>query len=217
MKIVVRPNSRRGFTLVEIIGVVALIAVLAAVLAPRVTSVIGRGKVNSTAQGIAGLKTATMDYIAAKSSLPLRSGTGATDKAEAEGRFDADLLSGGFIERLFSCAIGSQTSDSSALTGRIHVRSLAASKAKAVKKPTATVGGDAFNLDGDNTTADFSAGQVVVSAFLPQVALNDAIALNKLIDGVVNVGATVDTEGRCIYSKADADGKVTVYVYVSHY
>ena len=52
MKIERRTQYQQGFTLVEIIGVVALIAVLAAVLAPRVTSVIGRGKINSTSQGL---------------------------------------------------------------------------------------------------------------------------------------------------------------------
>ena len=111
-------NARRlrnsgGFTLVEIIGVVALIAVLAAVLAPRVTSVMGRGKVNATAQALAGLKTATEDYLAVNSSIPYRSGTGTTNAAVREGRFDADLVAGGYLEQLFQCAIGAQDNDAS--------------------------------------------------------------------------------------------------------
>jgi len=217
MKIDATRHKRSGFTLVEIIGVVALIAVLAAVLAPRVTSVIGRGKVNSTAQAIAGLKTATMDYIAAKSSLPVRAGTAATDKAEATGRFDADLVVGGFIEKLFSCAIGSQTYDDSELTGRTHVRCLQAKKDKTVDKPTAAEGGNCFDLDRDRTTADFTAAQMIVSVFIPKVTIADAIALNKLIDNDVNTTNKADTEGRCIYSAADDEMLVSVYVYVAHY
>lgn len=212
------PRSRRhGFTLVEIIGVVALIAVLAAVLAPRVTSVIGRGKINSTSQGIAGLKTATMDYIAAKSSIPVRAGTGATNAAVATGRFDADLVAGGFTEKLFTCAIGSQTFDSSDLSTRTHVRSLRAVADASVDAPTATAGGDCFDLDRDATTVDFTTVQVVVSAFIPEVPISDAIALNKLIDNSVNTGSGADVEGRCIYSAADSDNRVTVYVYIAHY
>lgn len=217
MKIAGQRTHRHGFTLVEIIGVVALIAVLAAVLAPRVTSVIGRGKINSTSQGIAGLKTATMDYIAAKSSIPVRAGTGATNAAVATGRFDADLVAGGFTEKLFTCAIGSQTFDSSDLPTRTHVRSLRAAADASVDAPTATAGGDCFDLDRDATTADFTTVQVVVSAFIPDVPLADAIALNKLIDNSVNTGSGADVEGRCIYSAADNDNQVTVYVYVAHY
>lgn len=217
MKIERRTQHQQGFTLVEIIGVVALIAVLAAVLAPRVTSVIGRGKINSTSQGIAGLKTATMDYIAAKSSIPIRAGTGATNAAVATGRFDADLVAGGFTEKLFTCAIGSQTFDSSDLSNRTHVRSLRAVADASVDAPTATAGGDCFDLDRDATTADFTTVQVVVSAFIPDVPVSDAIALNKLIDNSVNTGSGADVEGRCIYSAADSDNQVTVYVYVAHY
>ncbi len=217
MKIERRTQYQQGFTLVEIIGVVALIAVLAAVLAPRVTSVIGRGKINSTSQGIAGLKTATMDYIAANSSLPVRAGTAATNAAVATGRFDADLVAGGFTEKLFSCAIGSQTFDSSALTGRTHVRSLAAMVSKTVSKLSSDYGGDCFDLDRDAATADFSAVQKVVSLFIPEVAISDAVALNKLLDGDVNSDSSEDTIGRCIYPAADDEGKTTVYIYVAHY
>jgi len=212
-------NTRRGagFTLIEIIGVVAVIAILAAVLTPRVISVIARGKVNGTAQSLASLKTATTDYVVKNGSLPGRDGTGSTNGAVATGRFDADLVAGGFTEKLFACAIGAQTFDETALTGRIHVRSQSATAAASVTDPTATVGGANFNLDRDTATADFTSGQRVVSAFIPGVALGDAIELNKILDGDTNTGTTADTTGRCMYSAAGGDNTVTVYVYIAHY
>ncbi len=214
---IVSYKQRVGFTLIEIIGVVAIIAILAAVLTPRVIKVIARGKVNSTAQSLGSLKTATTDYIVKNGSLPLRDGTGATNAAVAVGRFDADLIAGGFLEKLFSCAIGTQLFDESALTGRIHVKSQTAVSAGAVAAPTATVGGTNFNLDRDPSTADFTASQVVVAAVIPGVAIGDAIELNKILDGDTNTGTAADTVGRCIYSAAAPDNTVTVYVYIGHY
>jgi prepilin-type N-terminal cleavage/methylation domain-containing protein len=214
-----RNNGSRknpGFTLIEIIGVVAVIAILAAVLTPRVVSVIARGKVNATAQSLGSLKSATADYIGKNGSVPLRAGTGATNAAVATGRFDADLIAGGFTEKLFSCSVGNQTFDSSALTGRTHVRTLTAVSAAAVATPTATVGGDNFNLDRDTATADFTTGQTVATAFIPAVSLTDAVALNKILDGDDNTGTGADTTGRCMYSDG-AGGTVTVYVYIAHY
>jgi len=212
-----RSRQQTAFTLIEIIGVVAVIAILAAVLTPRVVSVIARGKVNATAQSLGSLKSATADYIAKNSALPVRSGTGATNSAVATGRFDADLVAGGFTEKLFACSVGTQTFDASALTGRIHVRSLAAASAASVTAPTATVGGDNFNLDRDTATADFTTGQTVVAAFIPGTSITDAIALNKILDGDDNTGTGADTTGRCMYSAAAADNTVTVYVYIAHY
>ena len=210
-------RAKRGFTLIEIIGVVAIIAILAAVLTPRVVKVIGRGKVNSTAQSLGSLKTATTDYIAKNAALPLRDGTGATNGAVAIGRFDADLVVGGFTEKLFACAIGTQLFDASALLGRTHVRSQTVTSAGAVGAPTATVGGVNFDLDRDPASADFSTGQVVVAAFIPGVSITDAIDLNTILDGDVNVGTGADITGRCIYSAASAANTVTVYVYIAHY
>ncbi len=210
-------RARAGFTLIEIIGVVAVIAILAAVLTPRVISVIARGKVNGTAQSLAGLKTATTDYVVKNGSLPARAGTGSTNAAVATGRFDADLVSGGFTEKLFSCSIGSQTFDASALTGRTHVRSQTAASSATVTAPTATVGGTNFDLDRDTTTADFTTSQTIVSAFIPGVNIADAIELNKILDGDTNSGTSADTTGRCTYSAAASDNTVTVYVYVAHY
>ena len=205
-----------AFTLIEIIGVVAVIAILAAVLTPRVVSVIARGKVNATAQSLGSLKSATADYIGKNGTVPLRAGTGATNAAIAAGRFDADLIAGGFTEKLFSCSIGNQLFDSSALTGRVHVRTRTAASVAAVGVIDATTAGDNFNLDRDTTTADFTAGQTVVTAFIPGVALADAIALNKILDGDDNTGTASDITGRCMYSDGTG-GTVTVYVYVAHY
>jgi len=210
-----RGNS--GFTLIEIIGVVAIIAILAAVLTPRVISVIARGKINATAQSLGSLKTATADYVGKNGSIPARSGTGATNSAVATGRFDADLIANGFTEKLFSCSIGTQTFDASALTGRTHARSLTAVSWPVVAVPTATTGGDNFNLDRDVATADFAVGTMIVTAFIPGVSLTDAIALNKILDGDDNTGAAADMTGRCMYSTAAADNTVTVYVYIAHY
>jgi len=212
-----RHRAASGFTLIEVIGVVAVIAILAAVLTPRVVSVIARGKVNATAQSLGSLKSATADYVAKNGSFPVRSGTGTTNSAVSVGRFDADLVAGGFTEKLFGCSIGTQTFDASALTSRTHVRSLAAVSSGAVTAPSATVGGDNFDLDRDSSTPDFTTGQMVVSAFIPGVALSDAIALNKILDGDENTGTGADTTGRCMYSAASSANTVTVYIYVAHY
>ncbi len=210
-------TAKAGFTLIEIIGVVAVIAILAAVLTPRVISVIARGKVSATAQSLGGLKSATADYIAKNGAIPARDGTGSTNGAVATGRFDADLVTGGFTEKLFSASIGTQTFDNSALTGRIHIRSVTGTSSGTVTTPTVTVGGVNFDLDRSTASADFTTGQMVVSAFLPGTSLTDAIALNKIIDGDDNAGTGADVTGRCIYSAAAVDNTVTVYIYVAHY
>jgi prepilin-type N-terminal cleavage/methylation domain-containing protein len=208
MKMKTIPSRRaglQGLTLIEMIGVLAIIAVLAAILAPKVF----------TAVAYNHLKTACVDYYAKSGSFPLRDGTGSTNAAIATGRFDADLLAGSFLERLFSCSVGSQLNDLSTLTGRTHVRSLTA-VSNATVSVTATTGGDNFDLDGNASTADFTSANTVVSVFIPGVVVIDAVELNKLIDRATNTDTTAaDVSGRCLYS-TPSGGTTTVYIYVAH-
>jgi prepilin-type N-terminal cleavage/methylation domain-containing protein len=209
-------TGRKGFTLIEVIGVLSVIAVLAALLTPKVFDVIARGKVNSTALAYNTVKTATTDYFAQNGVFPLRSGTGSNNAAVPDGRFDADLLAAGLLDKLFACSVGWQTNAPTALTSRTHVRALAVASAGTIATPTATVGGDNYNLDRDTTTADFNEGQTVVSVFIPGMGVSDAIALNKIIDGDENFGSGADIVGKCNYS-AESNGVVTAYIYVAHY
>jgi prepilin-type N-terminal cleavage/methylation domain-containing protein len=212
-----QPKTSAGFTLAEFIVAMAIIAIIVAVACPRVIHVMARDRVNGAAQSLAFLKSATTEYIAKNGSLPNRDGTGSSNDGVGTGRFDADLVAGGFVEKLFHCAIGKQTVDETPLTGRIHVRCLAATSASSVAPPTATVGGNNFDLDRDPSTADFKAGQKIVVAFIPGVLLADAIELNKALDGDTNTGSGPDSTGRCLYSALASDETTTVYVYIAHY
>src|ERR1044071_4050175 len=61
-----RAGSRRnqGFTLIEMIGVLAVIAILAAVLVPKVFEAINNAKVNNAAMSCQTVKTAIIDHYA---------------------------------------------------------------------------------------------------------------------------------------------------------
>ncbi len=208
-----------GFTLVEVIGVVALVAVLAAVLLPRVTSLMSRGKVNATAQALVSLRTATDNYLAVNSAFPFRLGTGLTNGPAREGRFDADLVAEGFTEQLFTCPIGSQSTEAtSSLSKRVHIRSTQVSGDPTTITALSSVsGGTYFDLDRNPANVDMTSPQMVVTAFIPEVPIAEAIALNRLIDGDSNSGTAADYVGRCLYSSINNTFRVTVFVYISHH
>ncbi len=56
---VTRKSNRQAFTLIEMIGVLAVIAILAAVLIPKVFSAINNARVNNAAMSVQTVKTAS--------------------------------------------------------------------------------------------------------------------------------------------------------------
>jgi prepilin-type N-terminal cleavage/methylation domain-containing protein len=73
MKITRRTNrARAGFTLIEMIGVLAVIAILAALLIPKIFEAISNARVNNAAVNTQTVKTAIADHYAKFGSSGLR-------------------------------------------------------------------------------------------------------------------------------------------------
>lgn len=70
-------QSNKGFTLVEMIGVMAVIAILAGFAVPRVYEAIEDAKVTAVVQQIQSLKTATAEFYADTGRFPLYHSTNA--------------------------------------------------------------------------------------------------------------------------------------------
>ena len=87
MKPKLNRKSNGAFTLVEIIGVMAIIGILGAVVAPRVVDGIKEGRVTSLAQNMGNWKSATDRLVQKYQRLPI---DGAVDPRQPDGSTYAD-------------------------------------------------------------------------------------------------------------------------------
>jgi prepilin-type N-terminal cleavage/methylation domain-containing protein len=118
------PNRKhtRGYSLLELVLVLAIIAVLVGLLLPKGFDALRNARVQQVAKTVDTLKTALVDFIAmpgGNGSLPRTEGagvpatgaalSGATDIAKGNAaRLDAVLLATGKLERPLSLRMGSQ-------------------------------------------------------------------------------------------------------------
>src|SRR5437868_12689144 len=119
MKIRTSPANRAlnqsGFTLIEMIGVLAVIAILAAVLIPKVFEAINNARVNNAAMTVNSVKTACIDHYAKFGSFPVdgSSGTAVALTANQQTVFDQILLKEGFMNKPFQVKIGDGVDETS--------------------------------------------------------------------------------------------------------
>ena len=203
-----RPNGARGFTLIEMIGVLAVIAILAALLIPKVFNAINDAKVNGTVVGVETVKTALVDHYG---------------KA---GRFD-QLISGAtpnnWVNSATAGAIVGPGYDTNVLTAESLIDKPFFSKIGTNAtvqclncEATATLPGTAngaYSLSGSGTNE--TTGQYVLEAVISGVAEQDAQALSQRIDGpqLSTAIGTSDTQGRVKYATGSP---TTVYIYITH-
>lgn len=197
-----KPQSSKGFTLIEMIGVLAVIAILASLLIPKIFEAINNARVNNAAVSIQTVKTAVADHYAKFGSLASSNGIaiGATTE------YDTVLLNEGFLDKSFAVKISNLAT---------NALSTAADTAGTT---TPTAGNTAYNLDGASPVNDAS-GSFVVEALIYGVALEDARALDRLIDGLdLSYTGTAETDlrGRVKWAEQGTTDTYDIRVYVTH-
>ncbi len=184
-------RSARGFTLIEMVGVLAVIAILAALLVPKIFQAINDSKLSSTVSTLNTCKTATMSYYAQ------------TNKFTIAEDFDKVLMASNLLDSVFQCKVADSC--------KMHV----------VKSggPDTTVGYNLDGAA--NTTLNAAVVECVLTGVSIADAIElskridgEATAANALSKSDATVD---DLKGRVEY-KAPASGATTtdVYVYIAH-
>src|SRR5258708_10920891 len=161
-------RSTEGFTLIEMIGVLAVIAILAAMLLPKVFSAINDARVNNTVGSCETIKTATTDHYGKYGKL--NSVFGTNDLAATIANYDKTvLMAEGLLEKPFAAKIAEGDQRTNAV---VHLVPGGSENAAA-----------GYQLDGTVTTITTNA-QYVIEEVLYNVTAQDAKDLNDRIDGV---------------------------------
>ena len=204
-------NRSRGFTLIEMVGVLAIIAVLSALLVPRIFSAINESRLNGAITSINSAKTAAVAYYGKYGKF---GGYNGADLTTTNADWDLVLMQEGLLEKPFETKLSNLSSTNA------HQIQLVAGLPAAT---AATDSNAAYNLDNNSTSpnpANDASGKWVIQAYIQGVNIDDAIELNNRIDGsldtVTKGTTTANTIGRVKYSAPATDNTVNVLVYLAH-
>jgi prepilin-type N-terminal cleavage/methylation domain-containing protein len=214
-------RRQSGFSLVEMIGVLAIIAILAVIIVPKVFSTIASARITSAASSVNAVKAAITDFAGKYGTIPTTT---------ANSRIDDLLFTDGLMEGRFVIKIGTQPS-TPPIVGATWTRAAGAWTAaggasqatqtriicqtSTVTAP-ATANGTNFQLDG---STNLPAGSRVVAAVVVNCTGAEARELSMKIDGE-NFSATTatvaDSAGKVVYNTPSAAGLTTAYIYITH-
>ncbi len=197
-------NRRRGFTLIEMVGVLAVIAILAALLIPKIFAAINESRLNNAVTSYNSVKSAAMMYFG-KYGLFGGVGGGPLAATTVTNWDSTVLLTEGLVEKPFLTKVGTNNYVEVLPVGASGAFSAAADDGK-------------FSLDG-NGTNNTAPGLVVVEAVFQGVAQDDALELAKRIDGPYFPGSATNSYQH-FYGRVKFDlssgGAGPVYVYIAH-
>jgi len=195
-------RQSRGFTLIEMIGVLAVVAILASLLIPKIYEAIDNARLSHTVMSVQTMKTAVLEHYAKFLSLNSSNGTPLIVPGSYR-NFDSVLLAEGLIDKPFAPKLGTNAT--------IQLVDVSQPSGDATK-------GD-YDLDGDGN-GDMSGANFVVEAFISSVTQAEARALNDLLDGpslgeAPNNRNATDAAGRVVYNKTGAF--FDVHIYLTHH
>lgn len=204
------------------IGVLAIIAILAVVIVPKVFSTIASSRVTSAVGSVNTMRTAVTEFAGKYGSIPV---------TVAASRIDDLLMTTNILDTRFAVKIGTQpgatpiagaawnnTAGPWVAVGGTSQATQSRIICLASAPAVAPGSGTNYRLDG---TTNLAAGVNVVSAVITGVPLNDARDLSLKIDGeTLTQGTTsvaADVAGKVTYAApAGAATTVTVYIYLAH-
>jgi prepilin-type N-terminal cleavage/methylation domain-containing protein len=214
MKTQVQSGSR-GFTLIEMVGVLAIIAILAALLIPRVFTAIYESRMSNAIGSINTVKAAAVGYFGKYGRF---AGVGGAVLTPPDNHWDKILITEGFMERPFQTKLS--TSDE-------HFVELVAAGSDTTAPQTANDG--KYDLDNDSSHTTDTIGTWVVQAVIKGVPIQDAIELNKRIDAELEDQSVVETNKKSLYGRVKFEegttgegedqtgtGLADIYVYIAH-
>jgi prepilin-type N-terminal cleavage/methylation domain-containing protein len=221
----VSPRRRlSGFTMIEMIGVLAIIAILAVIVVPKVFSTIASSRVTSTVASINAARSSLTEFCGRYGTIPITTNNS---------RIDDLLVAANMLDNRFVVKIGAQPGSALA-TGAAWSNTTGTWTAAGGSTQTAqsriicltsntnnpsTANGANFRLSGGAT--NLPAGSRVVSAVIVGVPIGEARNLSLSIDGeplstTTAQATTADNNGKVVYAAAAATGTTTVYVYLAH-
>ncbi len=219
-------HSRRrssGFTLIEMIGVLAIIAILAVIVVPKVFSTIAGSRVTGAVASINSMRSALTEFGGRYGTVPLTT---------ANSRIDDLLVTAGMLENRFVVKIGAQPGTTvvagatwANVAGTWQTTTAGTSQATESRiicstsnvTAPATANGANFRLNG---TTNLPAGSRVVAAVIVNLTGPEARDLSLRIDGdslSQTVATTADNAGKVVYAAPNATtGLTTAYIYLAH-
>ncbi len=217
-------RDTRGFTLIEMIGVLAVIAVLAALILPKVFDVIADSRVNALAASVKAYETAVTKYYSDIGNLLPLNATG-VPTVEATGdsatvtslaarltlsRSDALVTAAGLWPKFRGPYLEKfDTATPPSLGTTMYIPADAA-----VAYGTATTGTNlGWDLKGDDGNSDIPTGANVVYYQLTGLGLEDFERVDGIIDrDIGTTAATKQLRGRAKYDTATS----TIFLYLAH-
>jgi prepilin-type N-terminal cleavage/methylation domain-containing protein len=202
-----------GFTLIEMIGVLSVIAILAGLLIPKVTSAISDARINSTVGSFQTARIATTAHYAKYNAFNVTntsaSGNGnslATQPSTTAPfyRFDTPLIAEGFLDQPFAVKVGT--------TAVLQVVPGEGSAGTAALAGGGTPAGYKLNGSAVGTSINAFTVEAVISGVSPQDAFDVASRIDGNLFTNTVPGVASFAGARCNYYNV---GGGTLYLYVN--